>query len=196
MVRVGKLDGAENVGRYVAKIEGLSDELVRLDSKESRKGHAPFQLLREVVGGNSDLVAKWYEYENASRGRRALSWSQGCREALALGVEASDEELSDPAASTSSVLLGQLSSREHDWLIAHPRGPEHFCEALGAASGPDDVKAAVAWLWDSLPASALAESHPDRPYLEGREREREAQLVADAESLVRGFQAGFFDEKF
>ena len=196
MVRVGKLDGAENVGRYVAKIEGLSAELVRLDSKESRKGHAPFQLLREVAGGNSDLVPKWYEYENASRGRRALSWSQGCREALALGVEASDEELSDPAASSSSVLLGQLSSREHDWLIAHPRGPEHFCEALGPASGPEDVRAAVAWLWDSLPASALAESHPDRPYLEGREREREAQLMADAESLVRGFQAGFFDEEF
>lgn len=179
VVRVAKVDDAGRVAEYCSKLEGLSDELTRMDTKRA-KGKSPFELLRCAVVGDIVSLARWYEFEAASKGRKALNWSKGLRAELKLGAEKSDQELSDPGCELGAVRVGELGPREHDWLIRHPRGFEVFCESLTAEDSYGDLRAAVGALWASMPASVLPVGHPDRPYLmwrESQEIEREMALL-------------------
>lgn len=116
-------DAAE-IGRYVAKIqEGKTEkspgnELTRADLKSGRDGNmAPFEVLArigdlmggvdpETAVGHGDLawcLNWWAQYEQATKGRRAIEWSRGLRSALGLdgGDTAEDDvdlALADDAA--------------------------------------------------------------------------------------------------
>jgi hypothetical protein len=174
--RVARIDDVGRVADYCSKIEGLSDELVRMDSKGS-KGQSPFELLRLAVVGDPVALAKWYEFEAGSHGRKALNWSRGLRAALKLGAELSPTVLADPTNEWGSVCVGELSAREHDWLIQHPSGFEVFCESLQAEDSYGDVRRAVATLWGTMPSWCLPMDHPDKPYLEWREKQRLQQEI-------------------
>ena len=90
---------AAEAGLYIAKTQdGKSpgNEMARSDLKSGRAGHrTPFEILGEIADtGDLDHLPLWHEYENATKGHQAITWSKGLRRLL-LGVEPerSDEEI-------------------------------------------------------------------------------------------------------
>lgn len=98
-VKIDVCTSAAEAGLYVAKTQdGRSpgNEMARADLKSGRAGHCtPFELLGEVADtGDLAGLPLWHEYEKATKGHQAITWSKGLRRLL-LGVEPerSDEEL-------------------------------------------------------------------------------------------------------
>jgi hypothetical protein len=96
-VRVSPVTGS-TVGQYLAKCQdGLGGdwspalELARGDLKTSRgESVTPFGLLERIGSGCHQSLAVWREWEQASKGKKAIQWSRGLREAL--GVEDVDDQ--------------------------------------------------------------------------------------------------------
>lgn len=105
---------AEDLGKYIAKLQDGSktvnpaNELARGDMKQGRRGNmTPFQLLTRIgdlTGGVSEedaeghgsqewCLARWWEYEAAVKGRRAIEWTRFLRPLL--GIEGGDTEEDD-----------------------------------------------------------------------------------------------------
>lgn len=90
-------DGGASLGRYLCKVQdgwGVGQELARTDAKRGRNGSEnPWEILeRAMSDGDADALALWWEYEQATKGTRALVWSPGLRAELGAGLEVSDEE--------------------------------------------------------------------------------------------------------
>lgn len=100
-VRVVSAGDASKLGDYFSKNVYTADkagwEVAGGSGKKAGRGNrTPFQILADVVAvGDADDLAIWWEWEEASSGRRQLTWSAGLRELLALGEEATDEELAE-----------------------------------------------------------------------------------------------------
>lgn len=105
---------AENLGQYIAKLQeggkaiSPANEVARGDNKEGRNGNVtPFQLLGQIgdlIGGADPeevaahgskdwCLARWWEYEAAVKGRRAIEWTRYLRPLL--GIEGDDTEQGD-----------------------------------------------------------------------------------------------------
>lgn len=114
-------------------------------TKDGRlKGRTPMQLLASIVEtGDADDLDLWHEWETASKGRRALTWSRGLRDLLGLDAEQTDEEIAaeeiGTAADTVVVLTGD------GWRTL--RDSRRACELLDLLedSGPAAVRR---WLAD------------------------------------------------
>jgi hypothetical protein len=98
-VKIDVCTSAAEAGLYIAKTQdGRSpgNELARADLKSARPGHqVPFGILGEIADtGDLSGLPLWHEYERATKGHQAITWSKGLRRLL-LGVEPerSDEEL-------------------------------------------------------------------------------------------------------
>ncbi len=142
--------GSGDVGDYLSKVEGLADELTRLDSKRpAGKTVPPFTLLRQAAGGDPQAIAVWHEYERGTKGRRALVRSRGLRDRLALGAELPDSDLSEPSEDSWRV-LGELSPSQADLLVRHPEGFEVFAELVGDGT-PEAIEAALTTLRGTMP---------------------------------------------
>src|SRR4051795_6089819 len=94
-VRMASL-GTDNLAHYFNK---LAREVTYSHMKESRGGRSPFKILIDGLqtGDASDLDL-WGEWEQASYGRRQLTWSLGVhdlRKLADLGSEQSDEEVAE-----------------------------------------------------------------------------------------------------
>ncbi|MFI9163454.1 hypothetical protein [Kitasatospora aureofaciens] len=110
-------DGSMPLGliKYLAKVQDqdvitkevtarpLAAEMTRSDDKLARgaKGRTPFKLAELAIAGDEVALGLWREYEQATRGRQCLTWTEGFKAELAAlaGVELDerdDEEL--PAA--------------------------------------------------------------------------------------------------
>lgn len=77
--------------------DGLAKEATLGALKKGRTDHrTPLQILADLImfGDASDL-ALWQEYEEASHGRRQMSWSSGLRDWADLGEEETDEEIAE-----------------------------------------------------------------------------------------------------
>jgi hypothetical protein len=93
---------------YDADASRAALELARGDLKEARRGNrTPFRILADIEAfGLADDVDLWLEWEQASKGRRQLTWSRDLRALLALGDEATDEDLaSDELGSEADDLV-------------------------------------------------------------------------------------------
>lgn len=99
-------DGTMPLGEYFSKaVYGqpqkskakVSWELAGGMGKHGRKGNrTPFQILADVLAfGDATDLAKWRDFEQASKGRRQITWSHGFRELLGLGVEETDEDIAE-----------------------------------------------------------------------------------------------------
>jgi hypothetical protein len=142
--------GSGRVGEYVSKVEGLADELTRLDVKRSsNKTDPPFVLLGRAVGGDERAAAIWHEYERGTKGRRALVRSHDLRDRLRLGVESPDSALSEPSEPVWRV-LAELDARQANVLVLHPQGFEVFAELVGDGT-PEAVRAALETLQGTMP---------------------------------------------
>jgi hypothetical protein len=118
-----RLSGYFTKGDYggpVAAAESVAWEMQPADRKVSRRGNrTPFAILADVVvHGLADDLELWLEWEAVSKGKRQLTWSRGLRDALRLGVEASDQEIAarDLGGETVAVASG--------WDLVRMRAPE------------------------------------------------------------------------
>jgi hypothetical protein len=104
-VRFDVVTTGEEAGRYICKLQdgrGVGAEVARGDLKAGRLGNVtPLELLDYFERtGDADAADLWAEWENATHGRRALTWSYGLRRRLLAGQpERSDEELAEESAS-------------------------------------------------------------------------------------------------
>jgi hypothetical protein len=86
-------------GEYIVKTQdggGVANEIVRSDLKTGRsKGKTPFELLAEYGNtGRQRLLDLWWEFEQASKDRRAITQSQGLPDILGEN-DLTDEELAN-----------------------------------------------------------------------------------------------------
>ena len=110
---------------------------------ESRGGRTPMQLLGEAVDTYEvGAMARWWEWESASDGRRQLTWSTGhrdLRKLAGLGHEATDEEIASEDQDADVRLA--LTAEGWGWLRRAQRETEllDVCERGG-------LDAARSWL--------------------------------------------------
>jgi len=113
--------GAEGLVRYLVKVQdgydpgrwSLGREMARGDAKRSRKrSRTPFELLESAVGlgGSSGPnfvdLARWHEYEAATKGLRVIEASRGLFEDLGVAdvlAEDAPEQGNEPAADLAEV---------------------------------------------------------------------------------------------
>jgi len=93
-------DGAE-IDRYLTKstyhgANSVAWEMTSTQTKSKTRssgGRTPWEILRGIGQGSADDLDLWHEWEKASKGKRALTYSRGLRAAAGLDVEASDEDI-------------------------------------------------------------------------------------------------------
>jgi hypothetical protein len=96
-VVIERCTSAAEAGAYIAKTQdGASpgNELARADLKRGRNGHrTPLEIL-EAFRWTGDLedIKLWRDYEKATKGHQAITWSAGLRKLLA-APERTDEEI-------------------------------------------------------------------------------------------------------
>jgi hypothetical protein len=138
----------EDVAKYLAKgtFEALKPsrraalEIAGATKRARRCNRTPMQLLEDVVAyGLVDDAALWWEFEQASQGRRSVTWSQGFRGRLGLDVELSDEQLAAETDRGGEVVA--LFSRDAWRAIA--RCPGAAAHVLGAAGDAGDASIAL-----------------------------------------------------
>jgi Replication protein len=83
--------------RHASKAQEKSAALElagQLGKAAAAGNRAPFEILAALVDhGRAEDLAIWHEWEQASRGRRAMGFSKGFRERFCLESERTDEEL-------------------------------------------------------------------------------------------------------
>jgi hypothetical protein len=160
------LDGARaEVGAYVTKGtytgEGTADNAALELTGGGKRGRGenltPWGLLDAAIAGNRRARAVWGEWEQASLGRRALTWSRGLRDELGLGEDVDDDALVDDVDAVADEVVAVWAG--DDWAairdadaavdlleVAEAASPllagdavRHFCRARGlpAPRGPD-----------------------------------------------------------
>lgn len=157
---------AGDVSAYVAKVQddesarGIAMELTRHDMKEGRrKGRTPFQILRDfrTTGDIADLV-RWWEYEAATFGRRAITWSVGLRSLFPeLGAEATDLEVAEAVEGGTVVAIIPPATWKAATVLRN--GPALLLDGVERA-GLDGLRQAL----DDLGLCSVVEvPPPDRP---------------------------------
>lgn len=111
-VHAREKDGGASMGRYLCKVQdgwGAGQELARTDAKRGRQGSEnPWEILeRAMTDGDAEALDLWHEYEQATRGTRALVWSPGLRATLGATQEVTDEEAAteEPDEVTAEVMI-------------------------------------------------------------------------------------------
>lgn len=120
--RIEVINGGE-VGDYLVKsgYEPREGEIARQRSagsaayelsgaatKEARRGsRTPFQVLQDFSEtGNADDADLWLEYEQASKGRRALTWSNGLKDEAGINDRSDDDIASEEMGDSDDNIFG------------------------------------------------------------------------------------------
>lgn len=111
----------------------LGFELARGDLKQARFGNRnAMELLRDVVADprRTDL-ALWIEFEQASVGRRQMTWAHGARLLLALTEEErTDEEIADEETGTADDAVAVIPTSVYRAQVARRRRRAALLEAV------------------------------------------------------------------
>lgn len=84
---------------------------------KGKKSRTPWQILAAVVeDGDADDLDLWWEYEAATKGMRALTWSRGLKAAHSIG-EKTDEEIAEEDEGGEGV----MELEDWDRLTERPR---------------------------------------------------------------------------
>lgn len=130
-VDVRPVQDHQAVGLYITKLQEadtdfkngkhssrISSEMTRIDTKKGRLDSlVPFDLL-DVDGLTEDEAERqrvhWLEYVETTRGRRAMTWSRGLKDACGLDDVADDEIVAeDEAETTANDDLVAMIERRH-----------------------------------------------------------------------------------
>jgi hypothetical protein len=119
---------------YVAK---LAFEVTG-DGKSAARGHrTPWDIARAVAErGDPADVALWKEWQTATYGHRALTWSQGARDILGREPKTDEECAEEPTAPTD-VVVATFSAPE--WRVLMLAGALSTLLDLAETSEPRDV---------------------------------------------------------
>ncbi|MFC8366208.1 hypothetical protein ACFUIY_40880 [Streptomyces griseorubiginosus] len=147
---------ANDLAEYIAKTQdgkAPALELARADLKDAAHGNVtPFELLGRIgdltggvpegeaagVGSLEWNLAKWHEYERATKGRRAIEWTRYLRQIL--GIEGGDTEDDDldlllAADADGGELRAGVAVTEEGWSAVARRALD--LAATEAAEGTD-----------------------------------------------------------
>lgn len=195
-------DGSTSMADYLAKAEydsGLNREsLVSVQhemqgsaTKKAKHGSlTPFQILQHFTEtGEADYLDLWREYEEASRGRRALTWSQGLKEAAGI-AEVADADIPEGLEMLEEPqVVFTIANWSRDIGRREPGLQQTLLDILEDTSVdvPAAIRHATAWCAqnrielldpDSLPARL------DRMEQEYFRRKRELRLMRQRGELV------------
>lgn len=137
-VRLAGSDG-QVLAQYLAKTQEaaratstrskLGAEMARSDLKSTRKADRfmPFELL-DAPANDQRAYQLWTEFYEATKGRRAITWSRGLRELVNLDEEKTDQQVVDEAE--RSPLVMTIPGQTWDELIRSD--PERMAAILEA----------------------------------------------------------------
>lgn len=153
--------GDAGAADYVMKVHQSSQELLRLDTKTKKAGRhstePPFALLVRAAGGDASALSLWRDWEQATKGRKMMTFSRGWRRLIDSTPEITDGEAMELAESGGlpSWEVGTLPGRTGVLVARHPQGFEIVLS--GAADGSvEGLAAAVALLWGTAPYEVLS----------------------------------------
>lgn len=143
------LGGEKTLARYLSKVQdgygeswSVGAELARGDLKRGRRTGVltPFDLADQAAGGSRLAHRLWREYEEATHGRRCLTWSTGLRDRYAL-AEVDDAALVEATGSAEAVLSPL------DWhLVVRMEAESDVLDAC-EVTGAEGVYALLRYLW-------------------------------------------------
>jgi hypothetical protein len=149
-------EAREHAAAYLAKgtyeATRAAGELTGGSGKRAGGGNrTPWDLLAAYSAHSRPAdLALWREWEGASSGRRALTWSVGLRATLELGQERGDEELAEEAELAEVVLL--LDKPTWRTVAAAPHGPANLLAAAERAGTLAEARRACKrTLWQCAP---------------------------------------------
>lgn len=145
----------EAVAAYVSKLDsgcwGVGAELARFDLKRGGfDSLSPFQIAEVACAGDAKASAWWAEFQEASKGRQALTFSAGLRRRLGLAETLSDDELVNDSPATSSFVC-TIGAGDYDRI--RPNSGE-FLDLLTAAireGSLEDVSAFLRLVYEVAP---------------------------------------------
>lgn len=131
---------AEGLGWYLTKVDGknaLGLEMARGDLKTGRLGgRTPQELLADALDGDPQSVGLWKEYEQATAGRKLMTWTPGLRKQLLAQVEeVDDQELAEAEVGGEVLAVLELSA----WRIIRTASPG----GIAALEAAEDGRAAL-----------------------------------------------------
>lgn len=130
---------ADSLGQVAGYLAKITAEVVASSAKDARDGNrSPFAILRDALAtGLADDCDLWHEWEQASHGRKQVTWSRDLRAWAGLHAERSDDEIvADDLGGEDSVGVAPDS-----WPAVLP----HVAELLDLAE-TDGAAAVRAWL--------------------------------------------------
>jgi len=152
--------GDAGAADYVMKVHQSSQELLRLDTKTKKAGRhstePPFALLVRAADGDEFALSLWRDWEQATKGRKMMTFSRGWRRLIDATPEISDSEAMElgQSAGLDAWEVGTLPGRVGVLVARHPRGFEIVLS--GAADGSaEGLAAAVSLLWGTAPYEVL-----------------------------------------
>lgn len=102
---IAGLGAHRQVGDYFAKAtyeptaQAVGWEMTSTQTKSrsrAKDSRTPWDILRDVQATGDEGDARlWREWEQSSKGRRAITWSRGLRGMIGLDAEATDEEIAE-----------------------------------------------------------------------------------------------------
>lgn len=82
----------------------LSHEITKAVTKKAKEGgRTPMQLLVDYITGDDEAGDAWREYALCFKGRKQLTWSNGLRELLKIGIEKPDAEIAEELPENTTV---------------------------------------------------------------------------------------------
>jgi len=162
-VQLVALDGAGGaLGDYFTKAtfteSSAAAEVAGSHGKSARAANrSPWAIAAALVNGEARDFALWREWEKASKGRRALTWSRGLRDRLLADAEQTDEDI---AAATDGLgdVVAILPASSWESIRDVPGLPVRLLEAVENA--PADIELARHAVDLALAAHGLPRSLP------------------------------------
>lgn len=161
--KIVPLDGTVPLGEYFAKAvygqprksskSTVGFELAAGMGKFGRReNRTPFQILADIVAlGDAEDLARWFVYEQSSKGRRQITWSHGFRDLLGLAAEITDEDAANEDHGGDVVIKFLFTEWQESRLYLH-KGRILSLVELGVT----DKAQLLRMLWGELSRSAVA----------------------------------------
>jgi hypothetical protein len=103
--------------------EGAGFEMTGAQHKRAKFGsRSSWELLHGIMRGDAEELELWQAYEQATRGKRALTYSRGLRDLLGIGAEVDDETIAD----------SEVGDRDDTGFYVTDWAPVRIQPALGA----------------------------------------------------------------
>jgi len=144
-------DPSEVLGDYLAKSvfepRAVGFEMTSTQTKEGRNGsRTPWQIFADFQAtGDVDQMALWHAWERGSKGKRALTWGRGTKDALKIAEREDEEIASEEIGDRDDVVLVVT-----DWKPI-VRRPELGAGLLAAVRVGGFAAGAAFCEWEGIP---------------------------------------------